>query len=120
VKWILSLAVIAFGFSASNNFFRERPMFMKTPTYADGLDMYGIPSIEKKNISGAWIARAFSIKDLKIRDAILESIQQTPGPCPCPYLRYTRGNRRCGGNSSYTQGGGSEPICYPADLITKK
>lgn len=54
--------------------------------------------------------------DAKIKDILIEeSINQTPGNCPCPY-HGDRSGRRCGGRSSYSRGGGYAPLCYKEDI----
>ncbi len=62
------------------------------------------------------LAFAAELTDAQIKKAIIkESIEQYPGPCPCPY-NTARNGSSCGKRSAYSRPGGYAPICYNSDV----
>lgn len=119
LKLAITILLGIVGLCAFAKQLQKPRMFMETPKSASDLNSFKVPKILKSKITKKWISNAFSINEenFRIRDLIFDDIKNTPGACPCPYLLYKKGDRRCGGNSSYSKQGGTSPICYPADVI---
>lgn len=115
MRFVIAAAFVLFGFTSVS----DAGMFMKTPTHANALRSAGISKDEMVNVDDLtvkWLTKTFRIADKSIAEKIYQSIEDTGGKCPCPYL-INAGGSVCGGNSAYSKPGGSEPICYPKDVL---
>lgn len=81
---------------------------------ARGLTKDRLRKLDK--VDKSWLKRTFRTNDAQIIDTIYDSLQESDGNCPCPYLLNAGGNI-CGGNSAYSKPGGDSPICYPIDVL---
>lgn len=115
MRFVIAAALVLFGFTSVS----DAGMFMKTPTHAKALSSAGISKDEMVSVDDLtvkWLTKTFKIEDKTIAEKIYQSIEDTGGNCPCPYL-INAGGSVCGGNSAYSKPGGSEPVCYPKDVL---
>ncbi|MNL12784.1 hypothetical protein D3C87_1336610 [compost metagenome] len=110
--FILVLSVV-YSHASSEQVCRSKAKESAVKFYSDCMESNNLTtdSLNKKETIKKPALSVSKIKELIIKD----SIENTPGNCPCPYHGDRRG-RACGGRSAYSRPGGYSPKCYPDDI----